>query len=462
MMKKLFKILGKALLVLLAIPVVCYVFLLLYNLRDDALDPQVEKIMAAAPPQIPAAENGYYAWVGINGPADQDPHAWGQRWVREALEADKRAAADLSASITLPIDAEKRKDSLSNKGIACGEKIETCLDAVAAQPDAARAVLEKGQVALARGDAALAYPAYQEVWRPEFSYTSPIPSYANFYRQLSATRFALAVAEGRHDQALEQLGREMPFHARQMAGAVTLIEKMVAVASLRNDYLLLNQYLARHPAEAKPRVERLAALLAPLPADALRFQAVWLNEQRSGLRTILSLKDMDGSALFNVAGSDGGVGPWFFANFGKPLLLLNATANEFSRHHDGLLAADALSGAAYRDALARTKRDLEAATEDTYMLRNPIGHILNAIAIPSYDSYYLKRDDLIVLRAAIAFQLEQARSGADGDATAQALAAAPALIHPYDGVAPAWDKAKRTLTYTALPARNGKPIELRF
>jgi len=461
-MKRVLKLLGKILLGLLAIPVVFYVFLVLYNLRDDALDPQVEKIMAAAPPQIPAAENGYFAWVGVVGPADQDPHAWGQRWVREALEADKKAAADLNASTTLSIDAEKRKDGLSNKGIACGEKIETCLETVAAQPDAARAVLEKGQVALARGDAALAYPAYQEVWRPEFSYTSPIPGYANFYRQLSATRFALAVAEGRHDQALEQLGSEMPFHARQMAGAVTLIEKMVAVASLRNDYLLLNQYLARHPAEAKQRAESLAALLAPLSADALRFQGIWLNEQRSGLRTIFSLKDMDGTALFGVAGADDGAGTWFLSHFGKPLLLVNATANEFSRHHDGLLAADALSGAAYRDALARTKHDLEAATQDTYVLRNPIGHILNAIAIPSYDSYYLKRDDLVALREALAFQLAQSRSGADGEAIAQALPAAAALVHPYDGVAPAWDKAKRTLTYAALPARNGKPIVLNF
>jgi hypothetical protein len=54
------------------------------------------------------------------------------------------------------------------------------------------------------------------------------------------------------------------------------------------------------------------------------------------------------------------------------------------------------------------------------------------------------------------------RTGTDGEAIAQALPAAAALVHPYDGTTPAWDKAKRTLTYAALPARNGKPIVLNF
>lgn len=461
-MGRVLKLLGKIFLGLMTLPVVFYIVLLAYNLRDDDLDPRVEKLLTAVPPQIDPASNAYFAWIGVVGPADQDPHAWGQRWIREALEADRKLAAHPDQPVLLTIDAERRKDGLTNKGIACGERIETCLEAVAGQPDVARAVLEAGRTVLARGDAALAYPAYQEVWRPDFSYTSAIPSYANFYRQLSATRFALAVAEGRHDQALTQLGREMPFHARQMQGAVTLIEKMVAIASLRNDYLLLNQYMVRYPVQARQQGDRLATLLAPLPVDALRFQAAWLNEQRSGLRTILSLKGMDGNALFSIAGSGDDTAPWFLSHFGKPLFLVNATANEFCRHHDGLLDADALSGAAYREALARTKRGLDAATQETYVMRNPIGHILNSISIPSFDAYYVKRDDLVALRDVLAFQLHQINENADGEAISRALASAKGLIHPYDGTPPVWDGGKRTLTYPTQPGRSGKPLVVRL
>lgn len=458
-MKRAFKLLGRVVLVLVAIPVVFYLFLVLYNLRDDALDPELEKLLAAAPPQIDPASNGYFAWIGVVGPADQDPHAWGRRWYAEALEADRKVTADLNASITLAIDAERRKDGLNSKDIPCA-KIETCLETVAAKPEEARAVLEKGKLALARGDAALAYPAYQEAWRPEASYASPIPSYMNFYRQLSAPRFALAVAEGRQDDALEQLGREMAFHTRQMQGAVSLIEKMVAIASLRNDYQLLSQYLAARPAEAKARVERLAALLAPLPTDALRLQPTLLNEQRVSVRLLRSMKDMNAVSLFGSAeGGDALVWVWTLGHLGRPLLLANATANEYAGYQHSLIAADALTGAAYRDMLAKAQTEIAAAGENTYALRNPIGHILNTVALPSYASYYLKRDDLAMLQAAVALQLDLLRLDADAAAIGQAVAT---LVHPYTGAAPAWDGATRSLAYPALPERQNKPLTLRF
>ncbi|MRR08528.1 hypothetical protein EG831_00210 [bacterium] len=462
-MKRALKLLGKIVLVLVAIPVVFYLFLVLYNLRDDALDPELEKLLASAPPQIDPATNGYFAWLGVVGPADQDPHAWGRRWYAEALEADKKAVADLNTSITLAIEAEKRKSDLKTTDIPCAAKIETCLEAVAAKPEDARAALEKGKVVLERGDAALAYPAYQEAWRPDAALMSPIPSYTNFYRQLSAPRFALAVAEGRHDQALEQLGREMAFHTRQMQGAVSLIEKMVAIASLRNNYQLLSQYLLAYPAEAKIRAERLAALFAPLPTDALRLQPTLLNEQRISARLILSLKGVDDAMFFGSAESDGKsdalVLAWALGHLGRPLLLANATANEYVGYQRALIAADALTGAAYRDMLAKAKAETAAAGETTYSLRNPIGHLLNGVALPNYSAYYLKRDDLAMLQAALALQLDLLRRDADDPSIGQAVTA---LIHPYTGVAPAWDGAKRTLTFPALPERQNKPLTLHF
>lgn len=457
-MKKALKILGKGLLILAALPVVFAIFLALYNLRDDALDPEVEKLLAAAPPQIPAAENGYFAWVGIVGPEDQPPHAWGSRWYQEALAADKKP---LGQGGELAIDAEKRKDGLRTEDFACA-KIESCLEAVAARPDEARAALEKGRVALERGDAAVAFPAYQEAWRPDFSVASPIPAYANFFRHLSATRFALAVAEGRHDEALERLGQEMAFHTRQMQGAVTLIEKMVAMANLRANTQLLNQYILRQPDAARQRADRIASLLAPLPSDVTRMQAVILNELRSGARLFLSLKNSkDVSTIYGSEG-DSGVTQWLGTSLGLALYLPHASANEHMRLHSQLLAADGLTDAAYRQALADSRRQMEVAAQDTYTLRNPIGHILVNIGIPSYGSYFLRRDDLVAQRAMVAFQLDLLRKNvSDAEAIAQALPAA-GLIHPYTGAAPVWDKANRTLSYAALPERTDKALTITY
>ncbi|MFZ2269559.1 MAG: hypothetical protein WAV95_18440 [Azonexus sp.] len=453
-MNKALRILGKGLLLILAIPVVLYLMLLLSNLRDDPIDPELAKLIATAPPQIPATENGYFAWIGVPGPADQTPAAWGQRWFQEALAMDKTPSG-IDSGTDLAINAEKREDGLRAKDIAC-DRIETCLENVSADPELARAVQEKGRITLARGDTALAFPAYQEAWRPDSTLVSHWPNHPHFWRQLSATRFALTVAEGHHDEALDRLGREMDFHIRQMQGAQTLIEYLLAAASLRTDTGLLNQYMVREPQAARQRAERIAPLLAPLPENATRLKAVLLTEARIQSRTLLFLMEHNKS-------SQSFSGNWFSDTLLGPLWLPQATANASYDKYRRIVAPDDLTGAAYRQALADISREADSEAQSTYVLRNPIGHILNNIAQPNYSSYFLRRDDLIAQRAMLAFQLALLRQGiTDAEAIAQALPGA-GLIHPYTGEKPVWDRASRTLSYATLPARNGsKTLDVRF
>lgn len=462
-MLKILRILGKGLLLLAAIPVVFGIFLILYNLRDDSLDPEVEKLLAAAPPQIPVEKNGYFAWIGVVGPEDQAPEAWGRRWYDEALLADRKPVEKVGEPASdFAIDAEKRNDGLRAEDFACS-KVESCLEAVAARPDEARAILAKGRVALARGDVAVTFPAYQEVWRPDYSVASRLPGYINFFRQLSATRFALAVAEGRDDEALTRLGREMAFHTRQMQGAVTLIEKMVAMASLLTDTQLLSQYIARKPEAARQRADLLASLLAPLPTDATQMQSVILTELRIVARQFLSLVNTPDMSVIAGLESENGIKQFLGRTLWLNLYLPHASANEHFHLHSRLLAADGLSGDAYRRALADSRQQTEAAAQNVYVLRNPLGHILVSIAIPDYGSYYLRRDHMIAQRAMAALQLDLLRKNVtDADAIAQALPAA-GLIHPHTGAAPVWDKATRILSYAPLAERSAdRGLSLHF
>jgi hypothetical protein len=464
-MKKVLKALGIGLLVLIAIPVVLYVFFVLYNLRDDDLDPEAAKLLAATPAQISAAENGYFAWMGVGGPETQPPHAWGKRWFEEVLAADKKPPG-VDQQITLAIDSERRKDDLNAKLVPC-DKPEVCLEEVAARPDFARTALARGRVTLERCNAAIAFPAYQEAWRPDFSLASTFSSYPYLWRQLSATRFALAVAEERHDEALEQLGRGMAFHTRQMQGAVTLIEKLVALAYLRNDYLLLNQYLLRQPSAARQRVERIAVLLAPLPQDAASLQTVMETEWRLSARFLFNLKEQIGSA-FSQRTLDGDQVPSLGGRagdeLGAPLYLPKASANELYRARKAVLIRDSLPDEAYRQSIAASRRhdeDMESSGI-RLALRNPVGHILVQVGAPNFDSYFLKRDDLLVLRAAAAFQLDLMRQGVtDADAIAQTIPAA-GLTHPFTGAAPTWDGAARTLTYSALRERRNDALVIKL
>ena len=449
----------KVLKTLVALALTFLVVVALVNLLDDDLDPAVEQLLAAQPPQIPADGNGYFAWIGVVGPEDQPPDVWGYRWYQAALLADKNRPGETTA---LDIDSEKRKDALRAEDFAC-HKVESCLEAVIQSPDAARDLLEKGRVVLARGDVAVAMPAYQEAWRPDFSFTSHLPAYANLYRQLSATRFAVAVAEGRHDEALAQLSREMAFHLRQMQGAATLIEKMVATANLRSDILLLNQFIRHAPDAARQRAKQLAAMLAPLPADATRMQNVIEAELRGGIRLFLSLDRSNTLSESQDAGMFSDLNKWLGASLKQTLYLSRASANEYFNLYRPLLAADNLTGDAYRQALTATRQHMETETQNTYVLRNPVGHILVAVAATDYGNYFLRRDDLLALRAMVAFQLELlGKNIADADAIDQALPGT-GLIHPRTGATPSWNKATRTLSHAALAERNGnKTLDIRL
>lgn len=453
-MKRILKIAVIILAILLLLPVAALTFLVFANLHDEPLDPTLAALLTAEPPQIAAAENGYFAWIGVPGPEKEPPHAWGYRWFQEALRADRAPFGETQA---LAIDAEVRKDSLRVEDFGCRE-IESCLAAVAKWPADARAVLEKGRLTLARGDVALAMPAYQEPWRPDFSFTSALPRQPQHYRLLGATRFALAVSEGRHDAALDLLERAMAFHRRQAQGAATLIEKLLALANLHSDLQLLNQYMLHAPAAARQREARIAGLLAPLPGDATSLQRAILTELRGGVRMFLSLGE---KKLFAAASSESPLPRWLAGTLGQRLYLPGASANEYFQLNRAWLAADALAGEDYRRAIADARRDLEKATADSYALRNPVGHILVRVGAADYGSYFLRRDDLLALHAMVALQFELLRSQSNDD---EAIArAAAGLRHPYTGVAPVWDKTARRLIHTALPGRRGKqPLAIRL
>ncbi len=446
-MKRTLKIVVIVLAILIVLPVAALTALIVANLHDEPLDPELTSLLSTKPPQIAAAENGYFAWIGVAGPENEPPHAWGYRWFAEALRADRAPFGETPA---LAINAEVRKDGLQLKDFACRE-IESCLAAVGKWPADARAVLDKGRVTLARGDLALAMPAYQEPWRPDFSFTSALPASVPHYRLLSATRFAVAVSEGRHDAALDLLERAMAFHRRQAQGASTLIEKLLALANLHTDLQLLNQYLRHAPAAARQREARIAELLTPLPAAVTSLQQPILTELRGGVRLFLNLGEKN---LFAAATSESRLPRWLAGALGQRLYLPGASANKHFQLNQGWLAAGALAGEDYRRAIAAVRRELESASEDVYALRNPVGHILVRVGLADHGSFFLRRDDLLALHAMVALQFDLLRSQTmDDEAIARAAAG---LRHPYTGAAATWDSKARRLSHAALAERRGK------
>ena len=435
---------------------IVYAGLLYVNWQDDPPDPQIAATLNAYPAQIPAERNGYFAWIGVMGPEAVPPHEWGQRWFDRAQAADAANPSGTSLAEAPPVD-EARADTWPDNG-PC-QKIETCLEDVAADPDGARAALAKVRVTLERADVAMTYPDYQEAFRPNFGSASLFPPVPARWTVVSATRFAVDLAEGHHTHALDRLAREIKFHTAQAAGAETLVAKLVAVAYLRNDYLLLATYGRRFPQQAMAHHAQIKAMLAPLPPEATSLAAPFRSEIRSLARLLGNLRQaglaLTSDSLFN---HQGGWQGWVADGLFLPFYLPNATVNEVFHLRVRDIEAEWLDEAVqYRAAVNEAYEQNEAYKKsllDHIVTRNLVGRILVGISAPDYRSYQFRRDDLLVLRAAVALRNEKRLAGWSA-ARMSEVCAAPELVHRMTGSGPQWDDDKQALVYEANPLRKG-------
>jgi hypothetical protein len=450
---------------LLVLPVVLYLVVLLGNLRDADLLPEVESLMKDRPPQMVANDNGYFAWIGIMGPADQPAHAWGYRWFQAVTDRERELRWPESFGY-LPIQSEIRHESIAGGAASC-EEIKSCLeDIAAAAPEAALELLNQHRIILERGDQALSFPAFQEAWRPDFSSSSPFPPFPLKWNRLAAIRFSQEVADGQHDKALAELGREISFHTRFLEGSYSIINKMIGVRNLGYCYSLLSQYMQREPAAARERLGQIRALLAPPPTVAVNLRAAILNEQRFNTRLLLAIKEhpdyLKGTSKSKLLN-------WLSNRLSLPLMLPKTSANELTAFYHPLILAEEIDGKDYRNVIARLQFTAKANKHSFLKWRNPVGHILGVVALPDFSNYFLRRDDLLALRRLVFFQALLLQQGpVDGAAVTSMLAttAVSDLEHPYFGTRAAWDEKRRLLFFPVtggkLPAGDAKPVAIQL
>lgn len=444
---------------LLSLPILAYLVLLLSNLRDDPLSPKTLKLLAEQPATIAPEKNGYFAFLGLNAPENEDPHAWGMDWQRLAL------ADDTAVRGSGKFNDQKLKtvrDAPDLRKLPCAQA-EACLAQIAVNPDVAHAALLRDALGLKRGDAMLTYPDYQEAMRPDFSGASQFPDYASNWNTLSSMRFALGAIAGKHSAALAQLEAEIAFYTRQISGSSTLIHYMVALAGLQRRYSLLGQYIQQYPDGAKQNQTHIVRMLAAPPRDSVSLRGALLGELRlvgnmmtdvqtrmpSMSQITLNLEQGDKSFVDRVAGKAM-----------TSLFLPGASINEHANETSMWLQADRLEGAAYRQALADAEK--KHANASPFALRNPMGHILVNIG-PTWSSYFARRDDALALRSLLLFQLDLVAKGiGTPGGLAQALDDNKALlIHPYSGELPVWDAEYVQLAYPATTQNKERIVAIR-
>lgn len=453
MLRKVLRVIAKIGLVLILLPVAVYIALVVGNLWDEKPLPEIPQLASLdAGNKVAPSENGYFAWVGIAAPLDSNQQEWGQKWFNQVLLSDK-ARAMTTQPIPFSMEDEYRKLSTKTADWPCyGKTLPVCLERVGANPSAARSILEKESVTLARYDIAVALPNYQEPFRPDLSMASVIPRFSLVSERtaLAETRIALAAIDGNHDAALDYTEREIAFQIRQLRGSQTLLEYLLAAGMLRSHYQLLDQWMSRYPDEARKRMTRLKTALAPLPKDALSLERPLLNEFRATKRYVFLAK----SEGFGFGDEDIG----FLL---RPLFLPSATVNIVQPMMAQWIAIEQMTDDQYRQEIGRTSKAVAELWAPSFTLRNLAMklYLANLYLIDlDYKNYFKKRDNLAAYQSLLAFKVGLLeRNIADrGVIDAELRAAGRSLIHPFAGTMPAWDSNKKTLGYLD-PEVQGSP-----
>lgn len=446
-------------LLLLGLLGVAYAGLVYVNLEDEALLPGITALMQERPPQLAPEQNGYFAWIGVMGPESVPPHAWGRQWWAEALAIDAKPRLG-DEPVKPAIQAGLRAGSWPKDG-PCWQ-VERCFDQVAGDRARVRALLAQARPTLERAEVAMAFSQVQEPWRPEYSLASPIAPYPRSLGAMARASFVLDLFEGRHQEALEQLARQQRFHVAQAVGAVSMIDKMVALAYLRDLYLMLGQYLHHHPREALAHGALIEAMLAPLPDPALDLRAAIRSETRALLQLLLSMReqglDWQSAVLRELPEQWRG---WLSDLFWLPFYQSQTTANTAYSLYAGYLEAEALSGEAYRRTLAaaeRRRKDYRTSVLESLQARNPVGRVLASLADPGFNSFMFRRDDLRMIHAALTlrFRLLQGGTEQHQEQDLSLLQEQPGLVHPSTGQGPRWVEAEQALVYPAHELRRDK------
>ncbi|PSL10970.1 hypothetical protein CLV44_12450 [Marinobacterium halophilum] len=334
--------------------------------QDDDLLPEVTAMLITAEP--PESSRAYTYLMGIHSAAGQSPAATGHRLLAQIREQEQSAAPS-SVSTTLNDEL-----ALPEGPLFCPFKQTGCLESLFANEAAlAAAVQEHGEL-LQRWQTFLSIDDYAVLTRPRLS--EPFPHYQYL---LKASRLAILqsirnAVTGTPDTALQQLAYTTAQLRRLLAQESHLVGKMVAVQLLSDQIDATNALISRFELQPARQVSPLTAAEKSLAKAMARelAGAAFLYQQMDGRPDLLSQT------------SD--IPVWFVHFLFKPGISTNAL---LPIYQDFVISSE-LSPAEFVAHIEQSS----VPQPQQHWIRNPVGTILNNIALPNMREYAARMHDL--------------------------------------------------------------------
>lgn len=262
------------------------------NAVDEDLRPEVATALQPAKPTVPEQDNAFFAFIGLSAPAGIDASEHGRQWIADAATVD-------SLEMFEKYD-KNRLDFAEIKGRFCTLYAQDCFEKARRNSGEVRKILAANEELLGRYEAMLGFPRFEDLSPPRGFEFAPPYRHLSIAHSLKHAQVALLIDEGRLDEGLAVLERQMAFDRRFLGGSTRL--KLTAINDLSDDLLFIAEMLRVKRAELAPFAARIGALAAPLDLEQRRMDRVLAAEFRFVASTIRPYRiEGSGKALRKIA-----------------------------------------------------------------------------------------------------------------------------------------------------------------
>lgn len=393
----------------------------LCNQFDETLQPDAAALLQPPVSSVDPQHNAYFTLIGLSASSGVDATAWGQK-IAKLTRTEPLVLMPLPKPV-------------------CDLDTHHCLRLARQQPDVLQQALLNQQLLQTRYLTARQFTQFEEVVGQ--AATDPLPNFSAAFRAqtLRHAQIGLWVEAGNIPAVLDELAADMAFQRQCLAGAKTLIGKMVSLAALLRDYTLLADLMREHLLTG--HTVRVMALLQPLTAAERNMLPAIQHEFRVFVGALRGFRyDFVRSELgYSVHTFDALLNP-----LADSLLLPNATINRLYRLEQADEALAMATPAHFAQAYSAAQDLMMQFSESRWdRLYNPVGKILIDIGRADYHRYIhrpLEANAFIYLLNLHWQILEQKIP----DAAIPAFLAA----HPFEGKAVLWDAPRHEL-FIATP-----------
>jgi hypothetical protein len=440
-----------------ALGLVAFAFLIalawaLGNSFDTSLSEQAKALLTPPPNPYATDENIYLAMAGLEGPAERSIIEIGQ----ERIEAYNRTLDSIPLNPESALELNKQWDAAKLKVDRKVEELghprtSSIWTTTKTHRQDVAALLTSNQTLYQRYLSLRRQQGYYETARPSFM--SPVITPPQSLRTLFLADVANRIQTGTTQQqreALNDLQQDLHLWRTVLKGDGTLISKMLPVAFLHTDMILLADLITDSATDLKSLEDALDPIVLPYDPKDYRIGNAFAAEFRgtaSVYQTITAPNELSGS----MASSN-----W-----------RNRVGNAFQAHFFKLNATENISAAvaAQRVALGNSDPGQFYVNRETYrawlvqneprlspaLLYNPIGKILVKLAVSQDDAYYLRAYDVAAYQRLVflAYQLKRQHI-ANADLPAFLKAHPDWSTHPVDSKPFQWNADTGELAVSTL------------